>query len=400
MAGKGNDPAENLNKYTRMSSNESAVDTGQNSQGKDLAKIYADLTNEKAGVSYHKSLDFSNVGMPTDPASGVAFLRQFHQTRLYIMDYGGILSHSDNVGNLKNNITSTYLISSNLPERFSYSIGSKWSQPFHDFAPAQMNAFFQLGGGQLFSQAGNALGLGNIGDNIQSTSARISTLQVWNGTEPLRLTLEIPVIDDGHPNESSSSVGLRTNLVEALEFLGSLCLPKSVDSAFGFYQPPPSPYQFSYTWNGSTSTYSGNHARIMLQLGGMLLVDNVIIEGISVSYPNTKAQIRHWYQNKTNPGVNVGASTYLTPLLATITIKILTSEALTANTYSNMLWLKQQAGQGSFSVDVDEAVKTVKSGASSIANAGIGFLNSMTGGKFSELTGIKGSGGGQDQQNA
>ena len=49
--------------------------------------IYSDLINNQSkGVRYHKSLDFSNVGMPTVASKagtdGVKFLRQFHQTRL------------------------------------------------------------------------------------------------------------------------------------------------------------------------------------------------------------------------------------------------------------------------------------------------------------------------------
>lgn len=316
--------------------------------------IYSDLINNQSkGVRYHKSLDFSNVGMPTVASKagtdGVKFLRQFHQTRLYIQDYGGILRHSEqDVATCE-----TYLISANLPEQFSYKIGSKWSQPFGSFTSDKVNALLQLGGHQLINDMTST----NFGDNFQSTTARISTIMAWNGSEPLSLNLRIPVIDDGHPNESTTGSGLRTNLVEALEFLGSLCLPKGEKSALGFYQPPPSPYDFSF----NSKTYSGNHARIMLQLGGMLLVDNVIIKGISVDYPNTKAMIRHWYKE---PTTNAGASgsSYLTPLLASVNIDITTSEALTAQTYSKMLWLKTQTDQGSFKTTTAEAVKVANSG--------------------------------------
>lgn len=316
--------------------------------------IYSDLINNQSkGVRYHKSLNFSNVGMPTVASKagtdGVKFLRQFHQTRLYIQDYGGILRHSEqDVATCE-----TYLISANLPEQFSYKIGSKWSQPFGSFTSDKVNALLQLGGHQLINDMTST----NFGDNFQSTTARISTIMAWNGSEPLSLNLRIPVIDDGHPNESTTGSGLRTNLVEALEFLGSLCLPKGEKSALGFYQPPPSPYDFSF----NSKTYSGNHARIMLQLGGMLLVDNVIIKGISVDYPNTKAMIRHWYKE---PTTNAGASgsSYLTPLLASVNIDITTSEALTAQTYSKMLWLKTQTDQGSFKTSTAEAAKVANSG--------------------------------------
>ena len=327
--------------------------------GNEFDTIYSNLINNQIkGVRYHKSLDFSNVGMPTVTSNagtdGVKFLRQFHQTRLYIQDYGGILRH----GEQDAATCETYLISANLPEQFSYSVSSKWSQPFGSFTSDKVNALLQLGGHQLINDMTGT----NFGDNFQSTTARISTIKAWNGSEPLSLKLRIPVIDDGHPNESTTGSGLRTNLVEALEFLGSLCLPKGEKSALGFYQPPPSPYDFTFTNSstGKSNTYSGNHARIMLQLGGMLLVDNVIVEGISVDYPNTKAMIRHWYKE---PTTNAGASgsSYLTPLLATVTIDITTSEALTAQTYSKMLWLKTQTDQGSFGTSTAEATEVANS---------------------------------------
>nr|DAQ46116.1 MAG TPA: hypothetical protein [Caudoviricetes sp.] len=343
--------------------------------GNEFDTIYSSLINNQSkGVRYHKSLDFSNVGMPTVASKagtdGVKFLRQFHQTRLYIQDYGGILRHSEqDVATCE-----TYLISANLPEQFSYKIGSKWSQPFGSFTSDKVNALLQLGGHQLINDMTST----NFGDNFQSTTARISTIMAWNGSEPLSLNLRIPVIDDGHPNESTTGSGLRTNLVEALEFLGSLCLPKGEKSALGFYQPPPSPYDFSF----NSKTYSGNHARIMLQLGGMLLVDNVIIKGISVDYPNTKAMIRHWYKE---PTTNAGASgsSYLTPLLASVNIDITTSEALTAQTYSKMLWLKTQTDQGSFKTSTTEAKKFAKDTAAAgkgILNNGINLISNLANG--------------------
>ena len=327
--------------------------------GNEFDTIYSNLINSQSkGVRYHKSLDFSNVGMPTVTSNagtdGVKFLRQFHQTRLYIQDYGGILRH----GEQDAATCETYLISANLPEQFSYSVSSKWSQPFGSFTSDKVNALLQLGGHQLINDMTGT----NFGDNFQSTTARISTIMAWNGSEPLSLKLRIPVIDDGHPNESTTGSGLRTNLVEALEFLGSLCLPKGEKSALGFYQPPPSPYDFTFTNSstGNSNSYSGNHARIMLQLGGMLLVDNVIVKGISVDYPNTKAMIRHWYKEPTT-NAGVSGSSYLTPLLATVNIDITTSEALTAQTYSKMLWLKTQTDQGSFDTSTAEAAEVASS---------------------------------------
>ena len=357
------DLPEDLSKYapnkTKLNDIVSIGDVSTNGEiTNNFDQIYADLlNNQEKGIHYHKSLDFSNVGMPTIASQagtdGVKYLRQFHQTRLYIQDYGGILRHGEQYTATQ---SETYLVSANLPEQFSYSIGSKWSQPFSSFTDDKINALLQMGGSQLINDVSGT----NYGDRYKSATARVSTIWAWNGSEPLSLTLRIPVIDDGHPNESTTGSGLRTNLVEALEFLGSLCLPKQGTGMLGFYEPPPSPYDFNFTYKDSggksntiTTKGNGNHARIMLQLGGILLVDNVIIKGITVDYPNTKTMIRHWYKE---PSTNAGAkgSSYLTPLLANVNIDIITSEALTANTYSKMLWLKTQKDQGSFSGSTEE----------------------------------------------
>ena len=58
------------------------------SQNQTFDTIYSNLTrNGGNGYKYHKSLDFSNVGMPIQGDAmredSEAKLRQFHQTRLY-----------------------------------------------------------------------------------------------------------------------------------------------------------------------------------------------------------------------------------------------------------------------------------------------------------------------------
>lgn len=366
------DLPENLSAYANNTRSSDIV-----SIGNEFDTIYTNLTDfPEPGIHNHKSLDFSNVGMPTMNSKagtdGTRYLRQFHQTRLYIMDYGGILAH----GEEQSKTNATYLISANLPEQFSYSVGSKWSQPFGSFTSDKVNALLQLGGSQLI----NDLTGTNIGNEMKSTTARISSIMAWNGSEPLSLKMRIPVIDDGHPNDSTTGAGLRTNLVEALEFLGSLSLPKNGTGMLGFYEPPPSPYDFNFTYNNNqgnsktaTAKGNGNHARIMLQLGGMLLVDNVIIKGFTVDYPNTKTMIRHWYSAGINPGSS--GTSYLTPLLANVTLDITTSEALTANTYSKMLWLKTQEDQGSFNVNTEEASAFM----SKLGTAGSNILSKVGG---------------------
>ena len=147
---------------------------------------------------------------------------------------------------------------------------------------------------------------------------------------------------------------MRTNLKEALEFLGCLSLP-NLDGNLGFYTPAPSPLQLNIKFNNQTYNISPNKARIMVQIGGMLFIDNCIIKNVSVSYPNTKALLRR----------DDGS---LSPILAEVTISITTIETLTSKTYTKMLWLKQQPDQGNFNLDVDSILEKGKQVAGIIGN--------------------------------
>lgn len=282
-------------------------------------------------TSIHKSLDLSNVGViPENQADKTnKHLRQFHQTRIYVQNFAGMYHHTKDWSN-----KTTYLISANLPESLSYSIGSKWSAPLSSFGSNSLfNALMQVVGSKF---------------GIASGINRATTLKIWDGVDPLSLSLKIPVLDDGYEQEQNQT-GYRTNLAEALEFLGCLCLPKE-DLQFGFYVPPPSPLDISIKYGKDKTdaiNFHSTKARIMIQLGGILLLDNCIIEGIDVEYPNTKTLIRHHYANGINPGGTSTGTDYLTPLLAFVTIKISTVEAITSETFSKMLWLKAHSmGKG------------------------------------------------------
>lgn len=327
--------------------------------------LYNNSVSSNRGVKYHKSLDFSNVGIPLDgdtAGNGGAF-RQYHQTRIYINNFSGMYRH----GSKAPSNTDTYLISANLPENIGYSFGSKWSAPLSSFGGANTNLLMQVVGSKW---------------GINSGINRVTTMKIWDGTEPLSLSLRIPVIDDGYGTDNNQT-GLRTNLVEALEFLGSLSLPSEA-GRFGFYTPPPSPLNLSIKYKNifregdqqqgavdKTIDLHPTTARIMLQLGGILLVDNCIIESVRVDYPNTKTMIRHSYKNVSEIGM--GGTDYLTPLLAFVTINITTIEALTADHFSKMLWLKPNEEAGSMNANFAElqdkagsAVEGFISGASNL----------------------------------
>lgn len=243
--------------------------------------------------------------------------RKYHQTAIYIYP--------------EESNGTTCLITSNLPEKLGYSLNSHWETPL---------------------KWGN--GLFNLGAQIirgNSGVSRANTFMVWSGTDPLKIQLDIPVIDDGS-DES------RTNLMEALELLSGLVLP-SRKAKHSFYTPPPSPLSLTIKTGGDKDkTLAWNNKRILVQLGGMLLLDHCVIEKVEVNYPNTKAQILHDY---TTPGKDMGyfaeGKRFLHPLLAEVKITVSTIEALTQETFKNMLWGKTQGEQGELTIDVSGMMK-------------------------------------------
>lgn len=359
-----------------------ALDFYTNVKNEEL--YYDDFVDNPNSVNYHKSLDFSNVGSYKDKSllkkffgpligddmDAMAF-RQFHQTRIYIKSNGtfrGMFRHT------KQQKESTFLISANLPTSVNYRIGSDWTSPLSGL------------GGPMLSTMANLLKSGLSNTEYQeyipeSIYNRFQTVQMWNGSRPLTMSITIPVIDDGSfkGDYTGKQNGVRTNFSEALEFLGTLCLPNKVSrsgeatgaddtaSNLGFYTPPPSPIEVTAFWNkqdekgnwsptGEYTFRNTNNARILIQLGGMLLIDRCIITGINVNYNNTKALIRHSYSAAENGGKRLD---YLTPMIAEVTITFSTIEAITAEDYSRMLWLRTQKDMGKGDVSARKAMSFV-----------------------------------------
>lgn len=334
--------------------------------------IYATRFADKDRLLF-KSFDFSNIaifGGDENHRTSDADYRRFHQMTMYIQ-VPAVYSHDERraLGG------ETLLITSNLPETVSYDIGSEWAEPLGSFGNATTNLLMQMAGNQLDADLGSGV-------------TRATTMRIWTKTKPLTMSLKIPVIDDG---ETASG----TNLVEALEILGSLTLPTV--GGLGFYNPPPSPLRASIKyathldeagnpvasdkpWNFSTN----NPSRIMVQLGGLLLVDYCVIESFSVEYPSTKTMIRHDYTGIKGVDFGKTGQTYLHPLLANVNIKISTIEAITADTYSKMLWAKGQPNVGAGTFDVSKGpLGYISAGvvqAGRIVKKGIGAVSSALGG--------------------
>ena len=312
---------------------------------KGISNVYSSGSASTSNI-VHKTFDLSNT------AIGSSKLRQFHQTRIYVEDFNGMVSKGQNVSASN----ATYLFSANLPESIGYALGSRWEQPIPGMTSALANALIQFGStaagklGQSLSESNNSFiskagsVISDVSGQLPSGINRAATMLVWGGSDPLQLSLKIPVIDDRNLN-SNSTIAL--NFTEALEFLSCLVLPKK-ESALGFYTPPPSPLRLSLKYGtGDSDVFSTNstYARIMVQLGGMLLVDKCLIKGIRVNYPDTKSMIKHY--------TSIGKA-YLSPLLAEITIDITTIEALTTTAFSQMLWLSSQNQEAEGTADVSK----------------------------------------------
>lgn len=317
-------------------------------------------------TTYHKSLDFSNRGFKyTNNGYGASgnldatiensddyYLRAFHQMRIFIEIPTGMRSIINQHGKNLGGSNTTFLISSNLPETVSYQVRSNWSAPLSGFNIPLGNALLMLAD-NVFPESFKDY----VPDSLVN---RVQTIQVWNGVEPLSMQLTIPVLDDSHDGNGNIS----TNLAEALEILGSLALPTyNKNEKFGFYTPPPTPFELNFkrkdkelatvgneNKSGAKKIFTKNHAKVMIQLGGMLLIDNCIIKGIRVTYKNTKSQLLHKY---TKWGEKNAGFKYLLPQLAEVTLDISTVEAMTSQVYSKMLWCRRQSNMGRGDFDLN-----------------------------------------------
>lgn len=296
------------------------------------APDYASVANN---VSRHKSFDLSDVAIDGIGSNG--YYRQFHQTRIFVRDFDGMLSHGQPQGK------DTFLLTANLPQQVQYGIGSRWEAPLGSFSNSIWNGIIQLLGGKV------AGALGGNSENFASGINRVTSVKIWGGTDPFKISLNIPVLDDSYYCGCRDQYAI-TNFSECLEFLGSLCLPRE-STEYGFYIPPPSPLQAQIDIGGYSTQLNSRYGRITVLIGGMLMLDNCILESFNVTYPNTKVLIKKFVNS---------SNSKLVPLLANINMTFSSIEALDANTYSKILWLQEQKDVGKFSMDFNKIVDNIK----------------------------------------
>lgn len=220
-----------------------------------------------------------------------------------------------------------------LPEKFSYSIGGEWMAPTSlSKGSGIISAIMQAGG--------------------DSNTYTTDSTKIWNAPKPLAIKLSIPIFDDVEDNS-------KINFLEALNVFGRATLP-NVDSSSQFISTP-GPSFFTSLQNrqdgvvikgaGSLEKLSDTVGegmafvkeklleinskaqkdldRISVQIGGMLLIDWAIITEFTVTYPNTKNQILHQWDNT--------KKAHLLPQLAILDVQIETVTGMTQLAYQKML---------------------------------------------------------------
>jgi hypothetical protein len=239
----------------------------------------------------------------------------------------------------------------------------------------------------------------NLGAQIATTGAasgkmKVADMKIWQGGEPLKLELTIPIMDDAWIGANANGVG--TNFNEALEILSSMCLPRNntvgkndIDKLLSSisYTPPPNPLNGTLKYSETVKDDSGNESTvkrsrdismnaggISCQLGGMLYAQNCVLTDMSVTYPNTKAMICHDYPSDKAISQNAGKVNlkYLTPIVAELKLSLETPFIMTQENYVNMLWLGNQASAANCTIDVDETIESIKKGVNTLINVAKG----------------------------
>lgn len=216
-------------------------------------------------------------------------LKQFHALTFYFRD-----SNKPNNG---------AIITSMLPETFTYKIGGNYTSPI------------SLGGGEFANTVANI-----ITNGAKTLAFSADTSIVWQSPQRMEIVFKIPVFDD-------SGTGTHRNYQEAIELFSEAILPEVGED--GLYNSVPGPNIFrvlshrategSKTKAASTFSYAVSHTeasavkhlygrsslwdRICVQIGGMLLLDWCVIKDLKVTFPNTKAQVLHDFRKRGTMGV-------------------------------------------------------------------------------------------------
>jgi len=241
------------------------------------------------------------------------------------------------------------IITSMLPESFTYSIGGNYTNPI------------KIMGSEIVNTVVKEFTNGNM-----TTSFNVDTSLSWQSPKRMELTFRIPVFDD-------SASGSHVNYQEAIDLFGEAILPELARN--GTYESVPGPNLLTtleyrarngkHTTASSTLnsikngisdatkwTVGGQESlwdRISIQVGGVLLLDWCIIKDLKVTFPNTKAMVLHNYTGMHKAQVDDrGNETYkvhLQPLQAELEVTVATVMGITRATFKDMLYQTESTKQ-------------------------------------------------------
>lgn len=256
-------------------------------------------------------------------------LKKFQQVTMYFRETTRFLNGE--VGDI--GAYGPFIITSNLPDTFTYKVGGSWNKPLEWSADNLLD-----------------LALRTASDNKRSLRTMASTGLMWTNTEPLEIQLTIHAFDD----TASKS---HTNIQECLRILGGYTLPDEGDSVYRNV-PEGVDLHFNITTTekktrsvlGNSSSksratdFKGTGKKLDVLIGGMLFLESVVIKQFTVNYTNTKNMLlHHWSAAELGSNsTNWGVGQRLLPMTADITIVFTTVRGLSRVNYNKMLILNDE----------------------------------------------------------
>lgn len=193
----------------------------------------------------------------------------------------------------------------------------------------------------------NTLSVATTGKQL--TNNQNFSIQVWGGTEPLKMSLELNFV-------ANNSAEAYTKIILPIQKLAALVLPTASPS--GFLTPPgPFPYEIA---GESSPLFKGT--KIDIRIGDFMYLNDVIIENCRVSIPSIfgdvnadsfenskliddaiKGDIKGMANTYISGLLNSGKNSVLMPTRAKCIIGISTLSALTSDAIARMISGREQS---------------------------------------------------------
>lgn len=142
-----------------------------------------------------------------------------------------------------------------VPETFQLSVTSAFGPAFgQEIQGSTVGKIAQMGAGL-------------------SISSQAMTAQIWQGTQPIEMSLELEFVADSDPTSQVS---------EPIQKLLQMTMPSK---GFGPVLAPPGPkYVSSIDWKAFEPAKRGAEKQISIDIGRFLFFDNVVIESVNTTF--------------------------------------------------------------------------------------------------------------------